>query len=184
MQPHLNELEKLKKISRKISKQHSTIFDVVLFGSVLKGKWKPGDIDVCIVLSEKADPKEIEVISREFPIEVHLTHVLLTELYSQSLWLTLLHEGFSLIRNKYLYKIFGMEPWIIFSYNLITLKPVEKSRFSHALFGRAHEGIFYKLGGKILGKGSIMVPVKHSEEIREVLERWHIDYKVKKMFIW
>lgn len=179
----LKQLKALKKKSRQVYKKNKDIiFDIVAFGSTFKEKAKPSDIDICVIFLSSVKKNSIDKILGEFS-ECHASYLILSEIYSEPLWMTLFHEGYSLLKNKFLYKIFNLNSFIIFKYNLKKMNAVQKSSFSHALFGRKRDGILYKLNGKILGRGCVMVPIEKSEKVREVLERWKVDYSISRAFI-
>ena len=76
----LNELEQLKKTSKKICNENKNVFDVVLFGSSVKGKFKPGDIDLCVVFKNKISQQGvINILNLLKPF--HVEHLFLDELY-------------------------------------------------------------------------------------------------------
>ena len=176
-------LKKLKNLSKKVYKKHKKIiFDIVLFGSAVKGKAKPEDIDIAVIFKQKINFSIIKKILGSFK-GMHAEYLFLSDIYKEPLWNALLQEGYSLLNGKFLYEMKGLNPFALFNYNLKNLTSVEKTKFSHSLFGRKKDGILYKLKGKVLGRGSILVPIKNSEKIREVFERWKVDYNMKKIFV-
>ncbi len=114
----------------------------------------------------------------------HVEHLLLSELYKEPLWQTVIHEGLSLTQNRPIHEILGFSSRMLFTYNLERLPTAKKSVFSHALFGRSGtEGVLRESKGKALGRGCILVPVETSEKIREFLDTWGVDYSVMKALI-
>ena len=164
-------------------KHKKIIFDIVLFGSSMRGKYKPEDTDIAIIFREKISNDKIHSITGSLK-NYHAEYLFLDELYSEPLWQTLLSEGFSISKKKFLHEIFGMKSWFLFTYDLSSFPKTEKSKFSHAIFGRKIEtGLLKELGGKPLGRGSLIVPVQNADKMREILDRWKVNYNVKKIFI-
>lgn len=176
-------LKSLQSLSRKVCKAEKSVFDVVLFGSSIKEKYRPGDIDICIIFRQEMEERKRERIAEVFK-GCHVEHLFLHELYKEPLWQTLIHEGFSLVKNKFVHEIFGFDSQIIFRYDLKKLDSVKKSMFSHALVGRDGEGgVLRQTKGIVLGKGCVMIPAEASEKIREFLETWGVEYSVMKALV-
>ena len=176
-------LKGLQNLSRKVCNSEKSVFDVVLFGSSIKDKSRPGDIDICLIFSVGVKQTEIGRIAALFR-GCHVEHLTLSELYKEPLWQTILHEGYSLNQGKFMHEILGFRSNVLFTYNLENLSPVKKSMFSHAMFGRdGASGILGQSKGRVLGRGAIMAPVEGSERVREFLETWGVEYSVMKALV-
>ncbi len=173
-------LSRLKALHKKNKKE---IFDVVLFGSSVRGKYKPEDIDIVFIFREKISREKINSILSGLK-DFHTEYLFLEEIYSEPLWSTIISEGFSIAKNKFLHEIFGMRSWFLFAYSLDNLNSREKTKFFHAVFGRVKGGgLLDELGGKSLGRGALIVPVINADAMREILDRHKVNYNVKKIFI-
>lgn len=167
----------MKRISKKICNKYSAdIFDIVLFGSAVKGKGFPEDVDVCIIFK-----KENLKVLKEFGKGVNVTRVLLSELYTQPLWQTLLREGFSLAHGKMLSEMLGFKSYGLYTYSTVGMK--RKSRFSQVLSGYKAESMLKKTGAIAVKPGAVLVPIKKVEEFREFLDRWNAKYALKYVFV-
>ncbi len=163
-------------------KNKEKIFDIVLFGSIVKGKSFSEDIDICVIFKNKEDMtilKEISSINTE--IKLHVTRLSLNELYTEKLWLTILREGFSIIHNKTIIEILNLEAYGLYTYNLTNIK--NKSRFSQILKGYKSTSMIEKVNGKLLKPGVILVPIKKVEEFRSFLENWKVKYTLNYIFL-
>lgn len=161
--------------------------DIFLFGSFLKGKFRPRDIDVCVVF-KKCDyrlPKKIyHEFKKIFGERVHYNWILCDEIFNASLFPTLIEEGYSLIHDYSLNKKLGYDSFIIFSYNLKGFSASKKVLFSYALHGKGRrKGIIEEVKGEILGRNAVLIPKRHSEEFREFLETWKVDYYAKNVLV-
>lgn len=183
----LQKLHQLKDLSKKFKRKYfKEIQDIILFGSAVKSKLNPRDIDVCIISFYRNSI--IEQIVLEFGgkagSKVHVTYVPLSEFPKHSLFKTLIHEGLSLLTGKALHESLGFEPYILFWYELSSLKQTQKVKFFYALKGRAKQnGILKEVNGKYLGKGVILVPVRFDNEMQDFFKQWHIDFNRRRLFL-
>jgi predicted nucleotidyltransferase len=176
----------LKRICKEFIKENSNIVDIVIFGSVVRSKRKPGDVDICVLSLDKFKKldKLKKVIGKEFKKDVHVSILYLRDFLNpeETLWKTIFHEGISLTKDKLLSKLIGFDPSVLFWYKLENLKLIDKIKFSYALRGRNEKGgILREVNGEYLGKGCIMVPVENEDEIREFFARWNIPFNRRRI---
>jgi len=176
----------LKRICKEFIKENSNIVDIVIFGSVVRSKRKPGDVDICVLSLDKFKKldKLKKVIGKEFKKDVHVSILYLRDFLNpeETLWKTIFHEGISLTKDKLLSKLIGFDPSVLFWYKLENLKLIDKIKFSYALRGRNEKGgILREVNGEYLGKGCIMVPVENEDEIREFFARWNISFNRRRI---
>ena len=173
-------LQSLKKNLLSIYKKNKEkIFDIILFGSAVKGKEFFKDIDIAVVFKIKDDNILNEI--NKIDSKVHADYVLLEELYKESLWKTLVREGISVVYDKKVSSIFGLSSSGLFTYNLTKLK--RKARFSQVLKGYKSESVIKKVSGKVLKPGVILVPIDKVELFRTFLETWKVDYTLKIIYV-
>ena len=171
-------LQTLKKSLLNIYKKNKEkVFDIILFGSAVKGKEFVSDIDVAVIFKVRDDSVLNEIRS----LNVHVDYVLLDELYKESLWKTLIREGVSVVHGKNVSSIFGLSCYGLFTYNLTKIK--RKARFSQVLMGYKSESILKKVEGNILRPGVILVPISKIELFRTFLETWEVDYTLKNIYM-
>ena len=177
----------MKKNSRKLFKKYeNNIVDIFLFGSYIKNKSKPEDIDICIVLkdSDYNLPEKIYPDFKKLFDGAHYNWILINELFEISLFSTLIEEGYSLLNDYYLSEKLGYTSKILFAFDLKNLNPSKKVLFSYALHGKnGAEGILKKVRGEEFSRAAIFVPMQASEEFREFLEQWKANYKAKKVMV-
>ena len=158
-------------------KNKDKIFDIVLFGSAVKGKEFISDIDVAVIFKVKDD----FILTKIRSLGVHADYVLLDELYKESLWKTLIREGVSAVYGKSVSSVFGLKSFGLFTYNLTKIK--RKARFSQVLSRYKSESMLKKVNGKILRPGVILVPISKVELFRTFLETWKADYTLKIVYM-
>lgn len=173
----MQKLLKLRSLSKNFVKKNKEIVDIVLFGSSVRSKTLPEDIDICVI-GIRIDNNLIEKFEnaiKKIHKKIHISSLSLKDFLRGSLWKTIFHEGYSLIRNKEISELLGFKSFVIFWYNLKNLKQKEKVKFYYALRGRKmEEGLLKKLNGIYLGKGVIAVPLKYEDDIRDLFMKWKI----------
>ena len=160
------------------------ILDIILIGSIIRGKENPGDIDLLVVYAPKTKDttgisykikKELEKINKNF----HLIPIEFDKIFSHEFLAkeSLLSEGFSLRQKKFISDALGYTNFILFNYSLKNLNKSQRMQFYYSLNGRAkRQGILeknkcYKFSDRI-----ILSPIESSETIKSFLERWNIKY--------
>jgi len=178
-------LQKFKEKCRILLK-NKNIEDIIIFGSAVKGKENPPDVDICLIGEEITTVliQEIEKRLQE-TIEVHITKSRYRNLFEDvMLWKTLLHEGYSVKKQQYLAKLFQMQSFFLFTYNLQNLPITKKQIFSHALQGtKTNKGILKQCNGEKIGKSAVLIPEEKAEEMRAFLETWNVVYGVRRVLM-
>lgn len=182
-------LKKLKKYL-KPKKQDKTIFDIVVYGSAVKGKTMPRDFDIIVIFREgtlKERLTKIQSIKKNIKLEkkIDVKGILWEELFQEEFFARsgIFLEGISLFDEKPFSHKVGFEGFTIFMYNLQDKTHTEKVKFNYILSGRDDIGIVKMLEGKHLAPGIIQIPIKNSLEFEEVLKRHNINCSKKNLLI-
>lgn len=177
-------LQKFKENCRHLLK-NKKIEDIIIFGSAVKGKERPKDIDLCLI-GEEITNDLIQEIEKKLQnsIEMHITKSKYKDLFEDIiLWKTLLHEGFSIKKQQYIAELFEMKSFFLFIYKLQNLSITKKQIFSHALRGtKTNEGILKLCQGEKIGRNVVLVPEEKEEEMRAFLETWNVEYSIKRVW--
>lgn len=180
---------RLKLAIKKFIVKNKDIFDIIIYGSAVRGKTKIRDIDVAVISSKKRMIEEKLHLAQQlkneikniFSYEMDIRCVDMEDL-SDSAFLArkgIIAEGYSLIKNKPLVSLFGFETKVLFAYSLGKLKPSQKITFQYIMKGRrGQKGLLELREGKPLGKGVVIIPLRHCEEFKELFEKLNIDYKI------
>ncbi|MDP2749946.1 MAG: nucleotidyltransferase domain-containing protein [Nanoarchaeota archaeon] len=175
---------KLAKLSKAFQKGHADeIRDIILFGSVLRGKSEPGDIDILMLFNAKINRNiEYEFKKQASKIIKNLSLVSTTEnmLYAPSFAAreAILFEGYSLIEKQFIASHYGFDSCGIFIYSTKKLKNVEKTKFYYALNGRrSSPGVIDSLKAIKLSDSMISVPLENVEEAKEFFDQQNIEFK-------
>lgn len=165
-------------------KNDSSIFDIVLYGSAVRGKINPRDIDIAVIFREGTLKQRLEKIQaikkkiKENEFIIDIKGILWEELFQQEFFARsgIFVEGISLFDGKpFSYKM-GFESSILFFYILKNKSHTEKIKFNYILRGRNDIGIIKKLQGTHLAPGVIKFPIKSAAEFEEILLQHTISY--------
>lgn len=178
----------LKQLKRSLEseKKDKKIFDIIIYGSTLKGKAIPGDVDIAVIfiegnLRERLDRIQ-EIKSRLNRINVDIKQALLTELFSSSFLARtgLMMEGYSIFGKTAFCERLGFKAYSLFTYNLDGLTHTEKIKFNYILSGRqGKKGIMDNFGALRLASGALKVPISKSIEFEEILNENNVKYLKK-----
>ena len=140
----------MSKIYRIYEENENEILDIVIFGSFVKGKDKPKDIDVLLIYKSKINVELSYNIKKEFEafnLEVDLVSKAYNDLFKSSFVAreSYLSEGYSLVQKGFISEKLGFKPVVLFRYDLSNLNKSERMRFYYSLYGRNSEGIIKKL---------------------------------------
>src|SRR3989338_10398345 len=106
----LPRLAELKKILKKILKKYNQFEDVIIFGSFVKGRDSPKDIDLAFIVKEK-NLETVANIKEDLGFsKAHVELINVNDVYSNTLFLSLINEGYSIKQDKFLRDILGVRP--------------------------------------------------------------------------
>jgi predicted nucleotidyltransferase len=159
-------MKALVKKLKQVLKRKKEVIDIILFGSYVKGKMSPSDIDLAI-LGENSLQAEVKKMLRDIVGKKADIQFLTLQQYDSFLWVTLIREGFSVKHNKYLYQLHGIDPVLLYKYSLKDLTASKKVMFDRAIKKFTH---ITKLSNRV-----VLVPIAHSDEFADFLRYWNID---------
>lgn len=177
----------LKRVAKNIRDEN--ILDIFVFGSFVKGKIRPKDVDICIVFLKKIDNSKVdEFYSKcsELGFNVHVSPLIAENFFSEthSLVTTIIYEGISLLDGKSMAKRYGLESWTLYSYDISDMKPSEKVKFVFTMKGRERgKGLVNGYGGFFISPGCFLIPINKDSEIKEVLDHWKVKYTRKSILL-
>lgn len=154
------------------------IEDILLFGSVMKGKDKPSDIDLMIIFKDKINKKlEYEIRNKLSNIEIN--SIIKKELFFDSFIARegLFLEGYSFKQKNQLSSALGFISVAFFKYDLSKIKGSNRTRFYYALMGRGKkEGILPSLDAKRFSENVIVCNYSNLEKLKDFFNNWNIEY--------
>ncbi len=168
-------LKRLKEDLRKLLKKYKEIEDFYMFGSFVKGRFSPSDIDIALITYKK-DFKLLSDVLKELK-EYHNLHIemfLFKEIFTEPIWKSLLSEGFSIKRNKHLRDLMGIESGVLYKYNLKKMNRSEKTMFNRAFIEEIKT-----IHGSPVSAGSVIIPIEQEKEFDDFLDHWDKAQKKK-----
>ncbi len=171
------------------SERDKKIFDIVIYGSAVKGKEDARDIDILVIflegtLKERLDKLQ-EIKSRLKGVEAEtaldMKQILLKELFSSAFLARtgILLEGISVFTNKRFCETMGFKPFTLFWYSLKGLTHLEKVKFNYIFAGRNTKGVIEEVNGQRIVNGAIKVPIENSAIIESILKTNKVQYNKK-----
>ena len=173
----------LTKISNSFYKKHKeSISDIILYGSFIRGKETPKDLDILILFKNQIDKDQ------EYDFKKQLKHITpkvsliskTVKSVKESSFVareSVIFEGYSLIHQKYISSDYNANQKGIFLYRTNNLPNNMKTRFYYALNGRnSVKGIVDQLNCIKLSDNVLLAPLENIERIKEFLTYWDIEY--------
>ncbi len=158
------------------------VWDVVVYGSAVRGKSKPRDIDIAVLMAGKIIASKKLYLAQQFRKNlggdvkvVDLDDFLNPGFLARQ---AILAEGYSLLKKDYLAERFGYSALALITYTLKSLPLSKQKLLYYALQGRKRgTGVLAKLGGKIIGKSLLAVPTKHFEKLKDLLQQHQVEFE-------
>lgn len=182
-------LEELKKCLKTELKDKG-IFDIIIYGSLVKNKEDPNDIDILVIFNEGNLKKRLDKIqSIKHKIKrkekIDIKGILWQELFQEEFFARsgVFLEGISIFTGKPFAERIDFNGFAIFVYNLTNKSHAEKVKFNYILSGRKSEGLIKNLKGKHLAPGVIEIPIKNSLEFEDLLKKNNIRYFKKEVLV-
>ncbi len=165
------------------ARHKDALLDIILFGSTVRGKEKPADVDILLLFKEKTD-SDISYAFRKsgenYVPHLEVTSVTYDDLFSHDFLARegILLEGYSIIKKQYLAPLLNFSSFVLFRYDLKNLSKSKRMLFYYSLYGRkkTDDGMLHRLNGNKLSDGTILVPVSVVEETKQYLASWQIDF--------
>lgn len=158
-------------------KKYNLLEDIVIFGSFVREKTSPKDIDIAFLVHKK-DEHTLEKIELEIKklIELKIDTITLTikDVYSP-VWLSIILEGWSVRQGEFLPVLYGTRAKILYKYSIKMLNPVQKVQFDRGL-----KKLLEDLEGIRLIRTIVLIPLQKSEQFEEFLQTWKIEFETQR----
>lgn len=164
-------------------KNSDVLLDIMLFGSTMRGKDNPNDLDLLILHKGDADldlSYELKKKLKQFGFDAEITDKAYRELFNGAFKAreAILSEGYSLVYDSFVSNGLGYMNLILFRYDIKELSKSDRMRFYYSLYGRTadQKGILKETEAIKFSERVILCPVKNAERIKEYLEKWKIKF--------
>ncbi len=159
------------------------ILDILLFGSVIRGKENPNDTDILLIFTDKVNMNIVSELQKLLSMKIKNISVIpvTKKIYKTPTFLAregILFEGYSLINKNFIASDFGYSSFGLFITSTKKFTNVERTRYYYALNGRRSlKGELKVLNGIRLSNDLIAIPLKNIERARAFFEHWKLDYQ-------
>jgi predicted nucleotidyltransferase len=144
--------------------KNSNITDIIIFGSIVKSKISPGDIDVAVLVKEKNLEIRNTILKLIPDADVQLITI---EDFENKIFLSLIKEGYSIKNNQYMHEIYKIRPIKMYKYSLKQLTSSQKVMFERGI--KTIEGL------KRLSNSVVLVPIEFTGKFESFLRQWDMD---------
>lgn len=160
------------------------IVDVILFGSFVKGKQKPNDLDLLVVYKSKVNldlSYHLRKSLEKLDLKAEIISKTYLDLFAEDFKAreSILTEGYSLISKNFISQGLGFSNLILFNYSLKSLNKSQRMMFYYALYGRkkTDEGILKKLDSIKFSENLVLAPVNQESPMEDFFNTWKIDFQ-------
>lgn len=179
-----NSLKKtLESESKSFSNKNPEILDIILFGSAVKGKEKPNDLDLLIIFKDKKNLNTAYLFRKIVESKTKMVAEVIGKSYSElfreefTAREALLSGGYSLINKTSFAEGLGYKSEVMFIYQLTGKNKSERMRFYYSLYGRNSLGMLDKLKATKQTDTIITCSIENLEPMRDYLHSWKIEFK-------
>ena len=172
----------LSEIRKFFGENERFILDIIIFGSSIRGKEEPNDIDLLVVYKNKKDidiSYKLKNKLKNVGFIVEIIDKTYSELFQESFKAreAVLSEGFSIINNGFISERLGYMKFILFKYELKNFNKSQRMRFYYSLYGRNNiKGILKELNAVKFSETIILCPIENSEKMKNYLSLWDIKF--------
>lgn len=176
-------------IDRFYKKYKNEIIDIILFGSSIKGKEKPKDIDILLLFKDKENLNieyELRKNIERLKYAVQITTKTYEKLFDKNFKAreSFLGEGYSLVNKRFIAEGLGYYGCILFKYSLKGFSQSKRMQFQYALYGRDKKtGIAKELALNKFSTAIFLCQITNSEKLKEFFERWGIKFEMFPLLI-
>lgn len=174
----------LKRIEEFYSEHEKDVWDIVLYGSSVRGE-EPRDLDILIIFEDVGEeayeelPYKLKKNIDEEDLSVDVKGKYLEEVFNSNFLAggSIITEGYSLVSDEFIAEKLNLDNYTLFNYSLKDLDKNPKTRFTYALKGRNdNPGVLEKAGGKHFAPKVVLIPIQETDSFRTFLERWEVPY--------
>ena len=165
-----------------LQENNGVLLDIILFGSYLKGKNAPKDLDILLLFKEKKDIDLSYVLSKKIKrlgFNPEITDKTYKELFQSSFIAreAILSEGYSIKNDCFVLDGFGYTSYFLFKYDLKKFNKSKRMMFYYGLYGRnKNQGILKELNSIKFSGTIILCPLENSNKMEGFFKNLEIDF--------
>ncbi len=166
-----------------LRQNNESLIDIILFGSSLKGKDSPKDLDIILLFKEKRDINLSYALSQKIKklgLNPEIVDKTYNELFQNSFIAreAILSEGFSIKNEKFIANGLGYIIYFLFRYDLKNFNKSQRMRFYYALYGRNNNlvGVLTELKAVKFSDTVILCPLENVYKMKSFFENLKINF--------
>ena len=167
-------------------KNWKEVVDILIFGSSVRGKSVPADIDVCIVFRNAVEINILKKVQNILGEKYHVSALTVDNFFTKphTLAATMLLEGKSILSGRKFSDTFSARPWILYSYDISKEPAATKVRFVYLLRGRnKSQGIVESWKGQFIAHNVFIIPLEKDSDAQEVFNTWKIKHSRRRIMM-
>ncbi len=181
LKKQLNKTKFQSEVNAFYKKNKDEILDILLFGSTIKGKERPEDIDILVIYKDKDNLNlnyELKKILEKIAHNIQITSKAYPNLFNPEFKAReSFLEAYSFINKKNISDGLGYQNRVLFRYDLKKFNKSDRMRFYYALYGRNNAGgILKELGAIKFAETIVICPLNTSEVMKDFFKSWNIEY--------
>jgi len=164
---------------KRLLKRYKSVYDFIIFGSAVKGKMNPNDMDIAVITST-IDPAIIGEIKTGIDSEIRSAHVQVInygDFLRSKLPYYMLLEGYSVKEGDFISGKLKVSRKVLYTFDLQEMAQTKKVMFNKGL-----KAVISSTNSEKVGKGALLAPVNKSGEVEDFLMKWKRKIR-KKEFI-
>ena len=154
----------------------NNLLDIILFGSVVRGKDEPRDIDFIFLYAFKEDKEYSYELKKKFEkagFKAHILGMNYSGLLEPSFLARegVLLEGYSFRNKQFLSSAFGFSSFVLFRYTLKGMNNSKRMKFYYSLYGRRSViGVLETFRSYKFSDNLIVSPIEQADNIKGFFE--------------
>lgn len=154
------------------------VIEIFVFGSSIKGKALPRDVDIAVLTYKKPSLEFQKKASKVTGFHISVLTAKEFFINPPSLAHTLIREGYGLKNKKFLAESYKFSNKILFSYSVASFHPPMKVKIVNILRGKKGEkGIVESNGGEWIANQVFNVPLKSEKIFDEFFDKFSVKFK-------
>ena len=154
--------------------------DIIVFGSMMKGKEKAADIDILVLFKEKINKQVEGELRKRLEEGADVNSLTKAEFESEGFIAKegIFLEGYSLVHDRSISGSMGFASVAFIKYDLKNIIGSKRIRFYYALHGRGGKGFLKEIGGHRFSENVIVCDYAVVEKTKPFFETWDMEYSV------
>lgn len=154
------------------------VIEIFVFGSFIKGKSFPKDIDIAILTHKKISSELKKKISKIMGFHISILTAKEFFINPPSIVHTLVREGYGLKDKKFLAESYRFSNKVLFSYSVALFPSSTKVKIVSILRGKKGEkGIVESNGGEWIANQVFSVPLESEKIFDEFFNKFSVKFK-------